>query len=152
MATRSANWLAILARSWFPVSLLALLILAVPGLLLFGLHVSWRRRNVQHVVARPFSAHLPHPPLVVAYPHSPARPCGHHFAVLPELKRKKVQVASTFLWRKSIEDLHVNALLQWLRQNLAAALATPGASRLDLLGDGLPGARLLEVKASITSS
>ncbi|RUL81248.1 VWA domain-containing protein [Tautonia sociabilis] len=35
-----------------------------------------------------------------------------------KLRRKPVQVPSTFLWRKSIEDLHVNSLFQRLRRNL----------------------------------
>src|SRR5439155_20459606 len=38
------------------------------------------------------------------------------------LKRKPLQVPSTFLWRKSIEDLHVNALFQWLRENVLLLL------------------------------
>ncbi len=39
-----------------------------------------------------------------------------------KLKRKPLSVPSTFLWKKSIEDLHVNALFQWLRQNLLLLL------------------------------
>src|SRR5208282_289213 len=39
-----------------------------------------------------------------------------------KLKRKPLQVPSTFLWRKSVEDLHVNSLLQWLRQNVLLLL------------------------------
>ena len=35
-----------------------------------------------------------------------------------KLRRKPVQVPSTFLWRRSIEDLHVNSLFQRLRRNL----------------------------------
>src|SRR5262249_21027391 len=35
-----------------------------------------------------------------------------------KLRRKPVQVPSTFLWRKSVEDLHVNSLFQWLRDNV----------------------------------
>jgi hypothetical protein len=35
-----------------------------------------------------------------------------------KLRRKPMQVPSTFLWRKSIEDLHVNSLFQWLRDNV----------------------------------
>jgi len=35
-----------------------------------------------------------------------------------KLRRRPVQVPSTFLWRKSIEDLHVNSLFQRLRRNL----------------------------------
>ncbi len=39
-----------------------------------------------------------------------------------KLKRKPVAVPSTFLWRKTIEDVHVNAFIQWLRQNLLLLL------------------------------
>ena len=35
-----------------------------------------------------------------------------------KLKRKPVEVPSTYLWRKSIEDLHVNTIWQRLRRNL----------------------------------
>src|SRR5262249_46525987 len=39
-----------------------------------------------------------------------------------KLKRKPLKVPSTFLWRKSIEDLHVNSLFQWLRDNVLLLL------------------------------
>ena len=39
-----------------------------------------------------------------------------------KLKRKPLQVPSTFLWKKSIEDLHVNSLFQWLRENILLVL------------------------------
>src|SRR5438477_247065 len=32
------------------------------------------------------------------------------------------QVARTFLWKKSYEDLHVNSLFQWLRRNILLLL------------------------------
>ncbi|WP_169976412.1 vWA domain-containing protein [Tautonia rosea] len=35
-----------------------------------------------------------------------------------KLRRKPVQVPSTFLWKRSMEDLHVNSLFQRLRRNL----------------------------------
>jgi hypothetical protein len=35
-----------------------------------------------------------------------------------KLRRKPVQVPSTLLWRRSMEDLHVNSLFQWLRRNI----------------------------------
>ncbi len=35
-----------------------------------------------------------------------------------KLRRKPVEVPSTFLWRRTIEDLHVNSIWQRLRQNL----------------------------------
>ena len=55
-----------------------------------------------------------------------------------KLKRRPLEVPSTYLWRKSIEDLHVNAIWQRLRRNvllllqllilllLAMALLRPG--------------------------
>src|SRR6478672_10132202 len=35
-----------------------------------------------------------------------------------KLKRQPLEVPSTYLWHKSIEDLHVNSLWQRIRQNL----------------------------------
>ena len=35
-----------------------------------------------------------------------------------KLKRQPLEVPSTYLWKKSIEDMHVNSLWQRLRQNL----------------------------------
>lgn len=35
-----------------------------------------------------------------------------------KLRRRPREVSSTLLWRKSIEDMHVNSLFQWLRRNL----------------------------------
>ena len=34
-----------------------------------------------------------------------------------KLRRQSMTVSSTFLWKKSIEDLHVNSLFQWLKKN-----------------------------------
>jgi len=39
-----------------------------------------------------------------------------------KLKRRPLEVPSTYLWHKSIEDLHVNALWQRLRRNLLLLL------------------------------
>ena len=44
-----------------------------------------------------------------------------------KLKRKPLHVPSTFLWKKSIEDPHVNSLFQWLRENVLLLLQTPTA-------------------------
>ncbi|HVS36526.1 MAG TPA: VWA domain-containing protein, partial [Gemmataceae bacterium] len=39
-----------------------------------------------------------------------------------KMKRKALQVPSTFLWKKSIEDIHVNSLFQWMRDNVLLLL------------------------------
>lgn len=122
MTTRSANWLTILARSWFPLALLALLILAIPGLVLFGLHVSggegpfntWLQERFQLTYHIPLIWWVALILLLV--------PVAIVLLYFLKLKRKPLSVPSTFLWRKSIEDLHVNALFQWLRQNLLLLL------------------------------
>src|SRR6266849_9431470 len=122
MATRSANWLTVLARSWFPLALVALLILAVPGLVLFGLHLSggegpfnaWLQDRFQltyHISLLWWLALI----LLLV-------PVAIVLLYFLKLKRKPLSVPSTFLWRKSIEDLHVNALFQWLRQNILLLL------------------------------
>jgi len=35
-----------------------------------------------------------------------------------KLRRQPIEVPSTYLWKKSIEDLHVNSLWQRMRRNL----------------------------------
>ena len=65
-----------------------------------------------------------------------------------KLKRRPVEVPSTYLWHKSIEDLHVNSIWQRLRRNLllwlqllVVLLADPGAAAAQLAGvaaDGQP--------------
>jgi hypothetical protein len=64
-----------------------------------------------------------------------------------KLRRTPIEVPSTYLWRKSIEDLHVNSLWQRLRQSLLLflqvllvllailALFGPGWRGTDLAGD-----------------
>src|SRR3954463_2131459 len=39
-----------------------------------------------------------------------------------KLRRRPVQVPSTLLWRRSLEDIHVNSLFQRLRRNLLLIL------------------------------
>src|SRR6516164_5567722 len=65
-----------------------------------------------------------------------------------KLKRRPVKVPSTLLWRKSLEDLHVNSLFQRLRRNLllflqllAVFLAMIALSGLKCRGTGSQGQR-----------
>ena len=58
-----------------------------------------------------------------------------------KLRRRAVQVPSTLLWRRSLEDLHVNSLFQRLRRNLLLflQLLMVGLVMLALLGPRLKG-------------
>jgi hypothetical protein len=111
-----------LARYWFPLALIGLLLLALPGYVLFALHLKAREGPINRRLedAYQLSYHLPIPAwaglILLLVP--PAILVLYFL----KLKRKPLSVPSTFLWRKSIEDLHVNSLLQWLRQNVLLLL------------------------------
>jgi hypothetical protein len=111
-----------LARAWFPAALIVLLLLALPGLVLLAIHLFGQETAVNQWLQENFkvSYHLPIPwwaglllllipPLLV-------------LLYFLKLKRKPLHVPSTFLWKKSIEDLHVNSLFQWLRENVLLLL------------------------------
>lgn len=49
-------------------------------------------------------------------------PVGIIILYFLKLKREPVEVPSTYLWSKTIEDLHVNSLLQRLRRSLLLLL------------------------------
>jgi hypothetical protein len=122
MVVRSNKLTGFVGRYWFPAALIGLLLLAIPGFVLFGLNLFGMDDTVNRDLEKDFqlSYHLPIPwwgaLLLLLVP----------FAILVlyflKLKRKPLAVPSTFLWRKSIEDLHVNSLLQWLRQNVLLLL------------------------------
>ncbi|HEV3263829.1 MAG TPA: VWA domain-containing protein [Gemmataceae bacterium] len=122
MAKRTSNLLYAFKRSWFPFALIGLLLLGIPGLLLFILNLFGREASVNRWLRDNFnlSYHIPIPTwgvlLLLLVP----------LAILVlyflKLKRKPLSVPSTFLWRKSIEDLHVNSLFQWLRENILLLL------------------------------
>jgi hypothetical protein len=109
-------------RFWFPAACVALVALAVPGFAFYALHLAgwqepandWLERNLRlsfhpSLPVAAAAALLAVPPLLI-------------LLYFLKLKRKPVEVPSTFLWKKSIEDLHVNSLFQWLRQNVLLLL------------------------------
>ena len=110
--------LSFLGRYWFPLALCALFLLALPGLLLFALNLVGADGPVNDWLEESFqlSYHLalPAPLALILLLVIPAIIVLYFL----KLKRKPLQVPSTFLWRKSIEDLHVNSLFQWLRENI----------------------------------
>lgn len=68
-------------------------------------------------------------------------PVGIILLYFLKLRREPVEVPSTFLWRKTIEDLHVNSLLQRLRRSLLLflQLLVVGLAALALLRPGAQG-------------
>jgi hypothetical protein len=118
MATRPFLSRPVRKGLWFPLALAGLLLLALPGAVLLALSLAgwegqanaWLQRRLG------LSYHNPVPPwaglLLLALPPLLV------LLYFLKLRRQPLQVPSTFLWRKSIEDLHVNSLFQWLRDNV----------------------------------
>ncbi len=109
-------------RYWFPIAIAVLAILSLPAIILFAAELAgysgqanaWleSRVGLSHHTALPSWAAL----LLFFVP------LGLLLLYFLKLKRKPQAVPSTFLWKKSIEDLHVNRLLQWLRKNILLLL------------------------------
>ena len=61
-----------------------------------------------------------------------------------KLRRQPLEVPSTYLWKRSIEDMHVNSLWQRLRQNLLLflQLLLVALAMLALMRPGWEGAKL----------
>ena len=111
-----------LLRNWFLLGLIALAIGALPGVVLVILRLigmdaeinAWMLENLQvsyELALSPWIALI----LLLL-------PIVLVILYFLKLKRKPIQVPSTFLWKKSIEDLHVNSLFQWLRNNILLLL------------------------------
>jgi hypothetical protein len=112
----------VLKKLWFPLCLLGLFLLALPGAVLLGLNLA----DLSGPVNQWLEGHLnlTYHPAVPGWATIILLLVPIFIALLYflKLKRKPLQVPSTFLWRKSIEDLHVNSLFQWLRDNVLLLL------------------------------
>lgn len=109
-------------RTLFPIAVALLVLFALPGAFVFAADLfgygsdlnAWleSRLGVSHrlAVSLPAAVVLFCVPLIII------------LLYFLRLRRKPVPVSSTFLWHKSIEDLHVNRLMQWLRRNLLLLL------------------------------
>ncbi len=111
-----------LARYWFPLALVVVFLLALPGMVLFALTLLGQEnaanRWLQDNYSLTYSISIPWYGALVLL----LLPFAIVILYFLKLKRKPLQVPSTFLWHKSIEDLHVNSLLQWLRKNVLLLL------------------------------
>src|SRR5262245_6929148 len=101
--------------SWFPLSLGLILIAGVAGAVLLVLHLFGLSSPLEGLTS---SWTLPLWAGIIVL----LLPLLLLLLYFLKLRRHAVAVPSTFLWRKSIEDVHVNSLIQWLRQNVLLLL------------------------------
>jgi hypothetical protein len=109
-------------RTFFPIAVVLLALFALPGVIIFGADLLGYDRPVNEwLESRLGVSHR----VAVSLPAAVVLFCVPPIIILLyvlRLKRKPIVVSSTYLWKKSIEDLHVNRLMQWLRRNILMLL------------------------------
>src|SRR4051812_31371415 len=100
---------------WFPLTFAAVALLGLAGAVLLVLHLLGQVPALGSITS---SWQLPLWAGIVVL----LLPVILLLLYFLKLKRKPVAVPSTFLWRKTIEDAHVNAFIQWLKRNLLLLL------------------------------
>src|SRR5438876_7579183 len=100
MASRFDNLFKGLGRSWFGLAMLGLLVLAIPGLILFGLNLFGGQEDFNSFLESKFhlSYHIPVGWLIALILF--LVPVAILLLYFLKLKRKPLSVPSTFLWRK----------------------------------------------------
>jgi hypothetical protein len=127
---RAFAWLA---HVWFPIAMIGLFLLALPGIILVILVLlGLDTQPLMTVDDKPVTLNgWLEQTLSISYQLAVNPWLALVLLCLPllilllyflKLKRKPLQVPSTFLWKKSIEDVHVNTLFQWLRRNVLLVL------------------------------
>lgn len=111
-----------LFRYWFPIALVGLVILGLPALYVFAADLAGYSGEINAALESRIG--LSHHTAINLWAAVVLFlvPLALVLLYFLKLKRKPQAVPSTFLWRKSIEDLHVNRLLQWLRKNVLLLL------------------------------
>ena len=109
-------------RTLFLLAVAALILLALPSLVVFGADLAGYDTEINKSLEDNFGvSHR----IALGLPAAIALFCIPPLIILLyflRLKRKPIAVPSTFLWKKSVEDLHVNRLMQWMRRNVLLLL------------------------------
>jgi hypothetical protein len=107
---------------WFPVLLTLLLLMVIPAALVLALTVAGKETAVNGWLEDrlKLSFHIPLSWLAALV--LLLAPVVILLLYFLKMKRKPLAVPSTFLWKKSIEDIQVNSLFQWLRNNVLLLL------------------------------
>lgn len=109
-------------RTLFLIAVVALVLLALPSVVIFGADLGGYSKEINDWLESSFNVNHR---VALALPAAIALFCVPPIIILLyflRLKRKSISVPSTFLWKKSVEDLHVNRLMQWLRRNVLLLL------------------------------
>lgn len=118
MEKRRAEWRDSLRKIWFPLALALCLIVLLPGLVLLAGHLlgaaprwnDWLERRLGISFHFPLAAWTGWTLL--------AAPVLLILLYFLKLRRQPRTISSTYLWHKSMEDLRVNRLFRWLRNNV----------------------------------
>jgi hypothetical protein len=109
-------------RSLFPLAVVALCLFALPGVVVFAADLlgyeAWVNGKLESNLGISHRVAVALPAAVILFLVPPIIVLLYFL----RLRRKPVAVSSTFLWKKSVEDLHVNRLMQWLRRNILLLL------------------------------
>jgi len=149
-------------RNAFLVAVILLILVALPGVVAFTTDVLGYGADINTWAEAKFGvSHR----LALGVPAALVMFCIPLLIILLyflRLKRKPLSIASTYLWKKSTEDLHVNRLMQWLRRNVLLLLqllaillmlyAVLGPRTLGALSAGKPYILLLDNSCSMNAT